>query len=354
MASNRRLDYLDSLRGIAAMSVVFSHFIELTPLQVYLDWLYFSPGQFGVAVFFAISGMVIPFSLKEEPNAVAKFALSRFFRLYPAYWASLLLAIVSASLFLHRDIDATQVMANISMLQGFFGIPHMFGVYWTLMLEMVFYVSMAGLFVVGLLRLRHTYFVCALLPLALLFAQGAGGVFFGKSWLIPMSYLLSLSVMFFGSMWRDISLNGWGSKNRLPCLAWLALFLLIIGLMLFMVSGGRGRSPDIVIQKYLVSLVLGVLFLMVFSTVIRVRTRWVVYLGAISYSVYLMHPFFLAWIETRLNPAAGFDPLVFVLYVAATLAAASLCYYLIEAPCIRLGRVLKDRLASPRTVPTGA
>ena len=53
----------------------------------------FNAGRFGVALFFLISGFVIPFSFKE-PRPLLRFALSRFFRLYPAYWLSLMLALL--------------------------------------------------------------------------------------------------------------------------------------------------------------------------------------------------------------------------------------------------------------------
>lgn len=91
----QRLDNIDGLRGLAALSVIVGHWLEMLvkhfdisraagPLVANVDMIYFSPGRLGVVTFFCISGFVIPFSFSGE-KPLRTFALSRFFRLYPAY-----------------------------------------------------------------------------------------------------------------------------------------------------------------------------------------------------------------------------------------------------------------------------
>src|SRR4051794_36699042 len=91
----QRIDYLDGLRGVAATLVLIGHAAEETcatvsapTLDRILDYVGF--GRIGVVAFFCVSGFVIPFSFRP-PDAVRNFAISRFFRLYPAYWLSLAL-----------------------------------------------------------------------------------------------------------------------------------------------------------------------------------------------------------------------------------------------------------------------
>src|SRR5579875_535438 len=81
----RRLAWLDALRGVAALAVVYDHasYQFLVPVRdVITAWI--DPGEFGVFVFFLISGYIVPASL-ERRGSVRGFWVSRLFRLYPAY-----------------------------------------------------------------------------------------------------------------------------------------------------------------------------------------------------------------------------------------------------------------------------
>ncbi len=63
----------------------------------YLRWSveYFRPGEYGVFVFFLVSGFIIPASL-EKRGSVRAFWVGRVLRLYPLYWVALVaVAVVS-------------------------------------------------------------------------------------------------------------------------------------------------------------------------------------------------------------------------------------------------------------------
>src|SRR5579859_2094924 len=80
-----RLAWLDVLRGVAALAVVFNHFGYFLPPAVktpVYQWI--NPGDYGVFVFFLISGYIVPASL-ERKGSVRTFWVSRLFRLYPLY-----------------------------------------------------------------------------------------------------------------------------------------------------------------------------------------------------------------------------------------------------------------------------
>src|SRR5215469_4424811 len=89
-----RLAWLDALRGFAALCVVFDHgtTLVLRSLHAYLyQWLNF--GQYGVFVFFLVSGYIIPASL-ERKGSVRGFWTGRVFRLYPPYLLALGISLV--------------------------------------------------------------------------------------------------------------------------------------------------------------------------------------------------------------------------------------------------------------------
>src|SRR5579872_736183 len=83
--TTNRLAWLDAMRGFAALCVVFDHssYHVLTSLRGFL-YHWFDFGQYGVFVFFLVSGYIIPASL-ERKGSVRGFWTGRVFRLYPPY-----------------------------------------------------------------------------------------------------------------------------------------------------------------------------------------------------------------------------------------------------------------------------
>ena len=157
-ASSRhgRLEFLDALRGIAAMMVVATHFAErLWPEALRFTTETFRVGECGVMIFFLCSGFIIPASL-ERRGSMRQFWIGRGFRLLPAYLAALGAAL--ALHLVHRYPLApglTQhpiegLAANATMAQHLLGQPLILGQSWTLGYELVFYGVVSVLFVAGL------------------------------------------------------------------------------------------------------------------------------------------------------------------------------------------------------------
>ena len=100
-----RVAYAQTLRGYAAICVLIAHYCGVfwgnpkavgnlinapeaaVTMPAYLTWLHVVPqfnwGAFGVALFFLISGFVIPFSLSRQ--RAGAFLVGRFFRIVPLY-----------------------------------------------------------------------------------------------------------------------------------------------------------------------------------------------------------------------------------------------------------------------------
>lgn len=140
----QRFRELDGLRGLAALAVVASHFGDghnshfLEDPRAFHD---FAWGAYGVQLFFLISGFVILMSARGARRP-SDFVISRVSRLYPVYWLSLALAVV---LLLLRPVPGFQlslpdVLVNTTMIQRWVLVPNVVDVYWTLAVEMQFYV----------------------------------------------------------------------------------------------------------------------------------------------------------------------------------------------------------------------
>lgn len=144
-----RQDYiatLDLLRLAAALAVVFFHYFfrgaasegalaqgypSVAPVALY--------GYLGVNLFFLISGFVIAWS--AEGRFWQEFAIARFVRLCPGYLLCMTITFVIIAAFGAPLFSASlgQYAANLSMFAPALGQPFMDGVYWSILLELVFY-----------------------------------------------------------------------------------------------------------------------------------------------------------------------------------------------------------------------
>jgi peptidoglycan/LPS O-acetylase OafA/YrhL len=153
------LTELDALRGLGALCVLVFHystrFHELFPQAAHVPFSFLG-GNYRVLLFFAISGFAIFFTL-DRIGTVADFAVNRFARLYPAYLVAMLLTLGIEYLARATQllIGPGAILANMTMLQGFAFLPEVDGAYWTLTVEIAFYVCMVALWKwTGLRRLE--------------------------------------------------------------------------------------------------------------------------------------------------------------------------------------------------------
>lgn len=339
-ARRTRLEELDVLRGLAALGVVLFHYV----LQ--FEWVYGHSvtlipvdnwtkdeiklfGQLPVRLFFMISGFVIFWTL-ERSKSLTDFAVSRFSRLFPAYWAAVLITFLIGTLYPlpagMRIISAQeyafpQLIANLTMVQAYVQIPDIDGVYWSLAYELGFYITMAVATAIGLLvRPKLLCFMwlagsaaCVLnpalwqflpYPIAILVVAEFTGYFVGG--------------MLFYRIWQrqadrtDLILLLFAI---LVVFLWTATWGAFVSLGLFVVLGliSRGKMSFI-------------------------NFRPLIWLGGISYPLYLIHQMLGYRLILELE-SVGFHP---ILAIAITLLAALLLAtaisLLVERPALHIIR----------------
>src|SRR3954467_9972696 len=234
---HRRLAFIDTLRGIAVLAVLFQHVLEVIvqkhPTGAYY-WLfhdaigyYMNFGRFGVVLFFLVSGFVIAFSFPNSAAPVRDFAVSRVFRLYPAYWTSILIGLVTLLALDGKTYALPQFLANLTMLQTFVNVPNLWIFYWTLAIELLFYIGCTILFAMGLLDGRFT--AVAIVIVAALVGTAAAIVVENRTVSSLMEVGLNLSAMFLGKVIRDMVI---GEKLRwihvAGCTALYAVFAIAL------------------------------------------------------------------------------------------------------------------------------
>jgi peptidoglycan/LPS O-acetylase OafA/YrhL len=347
--SESRLAVLDGLRGIAALAVVIEHLRNmLFPASlVWPVWTYVNLGRAGVMLFFLISGFVIPLSL-ERSGSLAKFWHSRIFRLFPAYWLTIAVSLISFA-FGISVIDpaiAAQLrtghglwpmLANLAMVQFFVGVHDFRGVFWTLDLELVFYLVISALFLLKWNRdvVRLTYASAILLALS-------GLASLALHHRLPIGGLTLVLVTSVGLLAYRLREGQISPRQTLaPIVAFSAalLFAAWVGY----VRLAKGQATDVPFPALLTSYALS---MAVFWSACQwgkiLQSPAMAWLGRISYSVYLLHVSVIA--------ALGFLPPIprALLALVLILSTAELSYKYVEQPGVELGRRLWARRACAR------
>lgn len=322
-----RLLFIDGLRGVAASMVVLYHLASRTPAARFTAY-----GKLGVAIFFVLSGFVIAMSIADQRISMRfllKFAARRSIRLDPPYWVSIIAAVALAVISTHFFGVSKQfpslptIVAHLFYLQDILGYPAISPIYWTLCLEIQFYlVLILILWSVQRLKLRIDspliqLSLLGLLELSLLEQSGAthlshAGLF------LPYWFAFSLGAMCYWTM---------AGKMRDP------LFLLGVALTLLYLLNDRGA--------WFVTCAATALII---YTAVRMRKMsvWlsnatVQFLGRISYSLYLFHPF-IGWSAMSFAMTKTNVWLAMVAGVAASLASGWIAYVLVERQSIKLSR----------------
>ncbi len=396
-ASDGHFPCFDGLRALAALSIVLTHVAFASGANSpNVLGAFFARMDGGVAVFFVLSGFLLyrPFvvaHLHERPHPSAvPFLWRRFLRIYPAYW---LVLTVVVYVFADKAIPDLKTFVLYYSLMNIYFSHYAFGPLlqsWTLSTEIAFYVLVP---IWALLvsrwrsdspegRLRHEVVGIVVLALtsvawkALVLGSGvsAGRVGQLKLWLPWWLDLFAVGMLFaVGSVAvRELQ---WPTPLRLdrpwaPAICWLLAIA-----SFWLVAAGIGlphTTPSIPLhllwgQHYLYGLTAGLLVLpAVFgpqdrdSSWIRrfLTTRVMVFLGVISYGIYLWHepwidryldwanlktftvynsdvPF--AWHTSRYLSVPFLTLLLAVL--ALTIASASVSWFAVERPMLKLKRL---------------
>jgi peptidoglycan/LPS O-acetylase OafA/YrhL len=153
----KRIYIVDALRGIASLAVCWLHMTQLYPKDniIHLSGKY---GGLGVYMFFVISGFIIPFALYKSDYRVSKewhiFIIKRIIRIDPPYFvAALMAALVTYFAALspgyqgtEPDFSTTQFLLHLGYLNAFFDYKWFNPVFWTLAIEFQFYLLISIVF----------------------------------------------------------------------------------------------------------------------------------------------------------------------------------------------------------------
>lgn len=343
--SLNRFRELDGLRGLAALAVALYHLTIAYPTEFVgaerspftMSW-----GMYGVQLFFLISGYVILMTAQRAIRP-SDFVISRISRLYPVYWIAVTLTIVLIVVFAIPDMPQGTLdrLLNYTMVQRWLQVPNVDGVYWTLAVEMQFYVAVLLLLLVTRCRItgRTVVWVTAVwLSVALVVAIWAGPSSRGVDPQLvatPTKLILNFSMaewapLFSAGMFAYLARSG----NRRRIFGPLAV---LSGVLAGVIAGLLHSVTDMLIVSSVVAVFLVVVFRERTGFLLLPPVQWY---GRISYSLYIGHNRTGLVLIMLLYPLVGTFPSLILAFAGVSLIS----WLLYRAGEVEGTRVLKRAL----------
>lgn len=326
-----RIDALNGLRGIAALLVVISHFALYNRQELSPAFLPFANqlGFFAVAVFFLISGFVIPITLAK--SSPADFLWRRVWRIYPIFFICCILIICFGALINEQWPDAQSIRSLLltsSLFGGLFLLPKDMtqGIVWTLNIEVKFYLICALVWWLSQARWARFYRIF-LVVLVVLFGltYPLHKPDLNVPWVLDASYAVSaLPYMIMGVF---VCLRMLGHLS----LAQTGLGLIIATAAFFRAPLEIMRSMQALLPSYLLAAGVFAFTLYARAYLRFLSNRVSSFLGLVSYPVYAIH----LGIITLVNHYLPLPLMVrFALVITGTLIVAYGLHRWIEQPLI--------------------
>ncbi len=366
-----RLTQLDSLRGLAALTVLFSHCVELptafdrtsgyrlllhSPLSILLA------GHEAVIFFFLLSGFVLSLPFFRTAPSYREFIVKRFCRIYLPYYASIVLAVILALTIPCRGIPelgpwfnhtwtapiTLHMLLQHALLIGSFNMSTLNPVIWSLGFEM----RISLLFpLIGLLLARASWKKCLLLSLLLTVINICSRLLVRKvchSHFADSDYTLHYTAFFI--------IGGLLAKHRgilTERVAQLApavkAGLLLAAITAYTIFFWCPFQPPYCRLFFDWCTAAGSAYFIILALASRsvasvLTSKAVHFIGLTSFSIYLFHCQVLFTLVHLLYGKVALWQ-IWVMTLAGTMLLASLMYYVVEVPSINIGRFWARKIA---------
>jgi peptidoglycan/LPS O-acetylase OafA/YrhL len=361
VARESYLPQIDALRAIAALGVLFFHFYtdiylhaELEPVKIVSDiaahggfWRWIAApsllGYAGVPLFFVISGFCIHHSFlhARRPFSYLVFMSRRFWRIYPAYVLAIALSLLLPGNLIWRTHHVPKsVLMHLLFVHNLnqTTIFELSPPFWTLAVEFQFYAAYPLLLMLrrrfGMGRATLISF-CLCVIASTVRHLGWTGHF--DLPLLPVMYWVQWCL---GALIAERFFDGKPPLINLP----LSIFLWLVGIC-FAVPIATYSEWNYFAWAILSAAIIERLIRRNFTNAMSKPFASLVWVGTISYSIYLLHDIVLSQILPRLPsaPETRFG-LGLIIAIPLVIAVSAVSYYLIEAPGIALGRKVIARV----------
>lgn len=363
--------YLDALRGIAFLGVLFCHTaLNTAPFS---GIALAGAGRYGVQLFFLVSAVTLMLSWNKrstgEQSPVRNFYIRRIFRIAPMFWIGALFYLLIAPVipenvkyWAPHGIGWPQVVSTLLFLHIWspVSINAVVPGGWSIGIEMTFYLLVPV--IVHVIRsLRAAFYAMAIALLLMTIANRLAFSYLSQRLPMDENYLIAHFIYFWFPSEMPVFLIGvtlfWILQNR----DWLnklrvasrSFFLAAFAVCLMVIFSYR--MPSFFSPQIVYALSFSILIVALAAQPFRLLVNhFTCSLGAMSYSCYLTHFIVLSLVVRLLKPvsfstsAKADGALRFlclsILALGGTMALSHLMYRWVEQPSIKMGRRLILRL----------
>lgn len=335
---SNRLAFLDAMRGVAALWVVLFHFSQgghmpalAAALPTLVNAALFDLGHLGVPIFFVMSGIVMTTTTARVPMTTGngwRFVLRRMVRLSPPYYAAIAAALVilwfKVQLGIATMPSPSAVLAHMVYAQGLLGIENIAYVFWTLGIEVQFYIAFAlMMWATDRSAISRVVVSWASALLALPWAFG---------WLSTPVWSGGFVNLWFSFMAGVLCGQALSRDGAWP---------VAVGYSALLAAVGLAAGDSFVLTTGLAGITV---CLAAYWSPLRLALshRVLQHLGLVSYSLYLFHSLVtgptMRAVRMVVAPGPMADAAALAIVLCACLAVAFLAYHFIERPAIAWGR----------------
>jgi peptidoglycan/LPS O-acetylase OafA/YrhL len=342
-----RLPSLDGLRALSIGLVLFAHSYPPEEFQK----IAFYCGTLGVRIFFVISGFIITWLLLQEEKNSGTISLRRFYtrrilRIFPAYYAYLAVVMLLDHAGIINGGRNIQKLLNILFLANYGPCEGPTGVLWSLGVEEQFYLLWPGVFVICRLfkEKRIALIILTGVIACSMILRGINTLCWKNQetyfWLHRFSFFFHMDII------------AWGCVGAIVAFYWskiveflthhvlkVLIFAIFIITLPYTAQKIDGYGIETVFGPTLEAL--GVILIIIMSVaksdffLFRIlNLRPIIWMGTISYSLYLWHSVFTGNLLQKYGISQN-------LWVLASIGAAMISYYLIERPFVRYRKSLR-------------
>ncbi|MBF4986191.1 acyltransferase [Nonlabens mediterrranea] len=308
---NKRVYGLDYLRGLCALLIAIYHLLKWSDIHLSQDSLISKMGIYGVAIFFALSGYALQhvygntfFNLENTKDFFKK----RFVRIFPLLWVVITITLFATA----KEFSLFEILLNYT---GTFSLirpdAYIAGGSWSIGVELVFYLLFPLLIILINIKFYKWFIFLILFSIFCYFAfiLMDSNVPISENWTLYVNPLNQVLFFYSGMLLSKI-------KVKISTLLALigAICLLII---MYLLEVDVTQSVIITGFNRVIYFVLSIGLVWLFASVELVKNKVhdvLVFLGDISYSLYLIHPLVYGVIN-KLVDFMNLDNLALVLFI---------------------------------------
>ncbi|RJX79976.1 acyltransferase [Pseudomonas sp. LS-2] len=361
MNVKHRLDALTALRFFAAAMIVLTH---AHPIFGSFGIADAAPLGQGVSFFFVLSGFILAYNYRDfsRDGSISRFLVARFARVWPLH---LVTCVIWIGLIFHFDretyftgeVGMIRLISNLTLTQSWIPLKvwslSFNGVAWSISNEMFFYLLFPLFIGMWSKHWAKLFFVATAALVAFLWAGNAlqlktSDYYEGVSLLgtVYFNPLVRVFEFMFGIFIAKVFMTPAIHDFKASRFGWLYIELMTLGLVVaaMLLAGNPGRIADTFgtsvgyyYQREGIWLFWGLLIL-VFALskgpiAALLSTKPLVFLGEISFSLYLVHAILITLIEPHAEAIKQYGLTGYGLFWIVALVSSALLYKGVEDPC---------------------